>query len=264
MLATCSGSRYVYEPFNPQWNPSLQDALAHFCYAKANSELPVGVEKTMLSAFQGKQTPKQLTRAIYRGYWRTALGAKSRIIVKDPTAVLMSEWLQCKTNAQVLVVVRHPCGFASSIESLDWKLNIDHLRVQEQLMSDFLSPFEDLLTHVRGDPWLTIGAYWAAIHTVIFQQAQKRQDWILCNYEDLCLNPVNQFTRLAAQLSLEVPATRWRPLKDSTAEGRRTPSPSSTRRDSVGMPEIWKQRLSEHKIDAIQGIVREFGLGDHV
>ncbi|MEH6571147.1 MAG: sulfotransferase [Halioglobus sp.] len=266
MLATCSGSRYVYEPFNPQWNPSLQGVLGHFRYARKNDYLPAPVEDAARKAFIGKQSSKQRLRSVYRGYWRTQLGTKDRIIVKDPTAVLMSDWVAHKFNAKILTIIRHPCGFASSIESLDWKLNVDHLRVQDELMSDYLAPFEDLLIGARADPWLTIGAYWAAIHSVLFQQIENHKEWISCSYEDLCNDPVGQFSRLAGQLNLSVPDKRWDILRESsTAAGDNGRSGSAaTRRDSGRMPEIWRERLSEHQIDAIEGIVRDFGLGEYV
>ena len=60
--------------------------------------------------------------------------------------------------------MRHPCGFASSLESLGWPLNVNALLNQKELMRDHLEPYKGILRRARNDKWLTRGALWGAIH----------------------------------------------------------------------------------------------------
>ncbi|MEP0201390.1 MAG: sulfotransferase [Halioglobus sp.] len=264
ILAKCARAKYVYEPFNAHWNPKLNKHLLHFQYASSSTAVSEDVAEVAARAFEGKQSANQVMRAIYRGYWNTLGSSKSLVLVKDPTAVLMTDWISHRTHADVLIIVRHPCGFASSISALDWNLNVDHLRVQENLMQDFLGPYEDLLIRARNDPWLTLGAYWSAIHVVLFEQLQTNRDWQVCKYEEMCRDPLGQFSIISEKLGFNVPRGNWNMLEKSTTTQHYSRDPGSTRRESARMPDKWRKMLSPHQIDAVEGMVREFGLEKHL
>jgi len=157
--------RYVYEPFNDSWMPALRGNWQHFAYLDAESMAPPRILAVAGDAFQGRQSRKQLIRAARRGYWSAATRSASRVIVKDPTAMLMTEWVAAQFDAQVLIVMRHPCGIASSLEALNWPFHVESLLHQPDLMSNHLGQFEDIMRSARNDRWLSRGAIWAAAHT---------------------------------------------------------------------------------------------------
>ena len=204
------------------------------------------------------QSWKQLLRAGYRGYPRAATRPAHRVVVKDPTASLMTVWIARQFAAQVLVVMRHPCGFASSVDALGWQLRTNSLLRQQALMRDHLEPYTDVLRQVRHDEWLTRGAIWASIYKVFTRQLETHDDWHLCKYEDLCNDPVNRFSTLAQEFGLRMGQQVHRKLKVlSSTPGT---NPGSNRRDSGSMPGIWRQRMSPGQIDAVMGVVGDFGL----
>ena len=259
VLGTCTDVRYVYEPFNHRWMPALRGQLPHFTYLDDLTEASSVIEQTGRNAFLGLQSRKQLARAAYRRYWRAATHNASRVIIKDPTASLMSAWIAKQFNAQVLIIMRHPCGFASSLDALDWKLGVNSLLRQDALMRDYLENFREALNQARSDKWLTRGAIWGAIHTVFSHQLECHPNWYLLRYESLCADPVGQFETLTENTKLELnPLTREKiaalSATDSTDSG-------STRRNSRLMPDIWRKRMSPGEIDAVMGMVAEFGLG---
>lgn len=258
ILGNCGNIRYVYEPFNDSWMPVLKGNLTHFTYFNSNSVVPPIVKEVADKAFQGSQGSKQLARAARRGYWRAATRSASRVVVKDPTAVLMTEWIAKQFEAQVLIVMRHPCGIASSLDALNWPFHVNTLLHQENLMQDHLAQFEDVIRHAENDIWLTRGAIWAAAHTVFSKQLKTNADWHLCKYEDLCNNPAGLYASLAQKLNLELSHHALKKIQslssaDSTDSG-------STRRNSKAMPDVWRQRMSPGEIDAVMGVVGEFGL----
>ena len=256
VLGNCRDTRYVYEPFNHDWMPALQGQSAHFTYLKAPPCTLVG--EVAECAFQGRQSWKQLRRSVYRGYLGAATRHASSVIVKDPTAPLMSSWVSEQFNAQILFIMRHPCGFASSLDTLGWPLGVNRLLNQKTLMRDHLEPFREVLVRARNDRWETLGAIWAGIHLVYARQKESQPDWYLYKYEDICLDPLEQFTSITQTLGLE--------LRSQTLERIRALSstdstdPGSTRRNSKAMPDVWRQRMSAGEIAAVMGVVREFGL----
>ena len=180
------------------------------------------------------------------------------VIVKDPTASMMSAWLAKHFNTQVLFIMRHPCGFASSMDTLDWRLGVNGLLRQDALMRDHLQPYEELMQNAGGDKWLTRGAIWAAIHTVYARQQVDHPDWLLFKYEDICVDPFGQFDDMTSKTGLEMGEKTRRKIQVLSASSRS--DPGSTQRNSKSMPDVWRQRMSPGEIDAVMGVVSEFGL----
>ena len=182
-------------------------------------------------------------------------------MVKDPTAPLMTAWLAEKFGVTPVIIIRHPCGFASSIGKLDWNVSVRHFLRQPALMKDHLGPYADIMERATSDIWLTRGAVWAAIHRVLLSQVEQNPSWIVWRYEDLCISPIEGFAELAGKLNITLDtADKKRILSKST---KSKADPGSTYKISADMPEVWRQRLSTGQIDAVEGIVREFGVADY-
>jgi len=258
ILGNCINTRYVYEPFNHRWIPALRGKLPHFTYLGEQSAVPRVVQQNAENAFMGLQSWKQLTRATYRSYWAAATRAANQVVIKDPTASLMSEWIATQFNVQILFIMRHPCGFASSLEALGWKLGVNGLLRQDALMQDHLEPFRDVLNQARNDKWLTRGAIWASIHLVYTKQMETHPNWRLYKYEDLCADTVRMYASIAQRLSLKLSHDALKKIQSLSATD--SIDSGSTQRKSKAMPDIWQQRMSPGETDAVMGIVSEFEL----
>ena len=258
VLGNCINTRYVYEPFNPEWVPAVNGKLTHFTYFDESSDPSTDIRQNAEKAFQGLQNWKQLARAAYRGYWHVATRNAAMVIIKDPTASMMTAWLAKHFNPRVLFIMRHPCGFASSMEALDWSLGVNGLLRQEALMRNHLQPYEALIQNASNDKWLTRGAIWAAIHVVYARQQVDHPDWLLFKYEDICVDPFGQFDDMTSKTGLEMGEKTRRKIQVLSASSRS--DPGSTQRNSKSMPDVWRQRMSPGEIDAVMGVVSEFGL----
>lgn len=257
-LGNCTGVRYVYEPLNLDWVPTLRGEVSHFKYLNTMSKASPKIQRVADDAFRGLQSRRQLLRAAYRGYWRAATRSAHRVVVKDPTAPLMAAWVAKQFNAKILVVLRHPCGFASSLEKLDWQVRIDYLLRQKTLMSNHLGRYEDILRVAMKDKWLGRGAFWGAIHKVLCLQSVAKSDWYFWKYEDLCRHPLKQFSELTGKLKL--PETSFDLNESRIGNTNKGQDSGSTERNSILMPGVWRQRMSRGEIDAVMGAVDEFGL----
>jgi hypothetical protein len=259
VFSSCEKVRYVYEPFNWQWNAKLQGELSHFEYLKKESEVPRLVSKAASRAFQGRQTVRQIQRAFYRRYLWPSIKPFDYVVVKDPTAVLMTDYIASRANTDVLILVRHPCAFVSSIMRLDWHLKAKRLLRQPVLMSDHLKPYRHLIGDARGDPLTTGAAIWCAIHIVLFNQAITHPTWVVRKYEELCVDGGAPILGMCADLGLQGGT-----LIDSSAGSvdRKSDDAGSTSRPTESMPNAWKAQLSEAQVKTIMSTVRDFGLGD--
>jgi len=238
--------------------PALDGELQHFTYLDRSSKVSSATRQIAENAFQGIQNWRQLARAAYRGYWHVATRDAAMVVIKDPTASMMSAWLAKHFDAHVLFIMRHPCGFASSVDALDWNLGVNGLLRQDALMRDHLLPYKDVIQNARNDKWLTRGVVWAAIHTVYARQQVDHPDWLLVKYEDICIDPVGQFSAMTSKIGLEMSDDTRKKIQSLSAGNRS--DPGSTQRNSESMPDVWRQRMSPGEIDAVMGVVSEFGL----
>jgi len=254
VLCRAPGVRYRYESLNPHWVPALRGRPGHFRYLAPDRPGPKAVRRAGDRALAGRQSPKQLLRALYRGYGRAALRRRGRLVLKDPTACLLAGWLQARHGGEVLVLVRHPCGFASSIQRLGWPIRLRRLLDQDDLVRDHLEPYLPVLEQSIDDPWAALGAFWAAVHRVL--RAQAGDGWHFVRYETLCLAPTEAFGTLARNLGLDL-------APSATARtGPHREDPGSTAKDSRRMASIWHDRMSRDAQEAVMGPVEALGLKD--
>ncbi len=249
-LAVAPGVRYRYEPFNLHWVPALRGRLGHFRYQRPDSRGPLRLREAADRALSGRQSWKQLSRAVMRGYATSALRREGRLVIKDPTACLLAGWLRRRWDCQVVVLVRHPCGFASSVQALEWPIRLRRLLDQEQLMADHLGPWASLMERCTSDPWTALGAFWSATHVVLHAQADAA--WSFLSYENFCLEPEQSFARLSRLLGQTVP--------ELGAGGPHRADPGSTEKDSARMADIWRERLSDGQVASVMEVVETFGL----
>lgn len=254
VLSTTRRLRLNYEPFNPTRHPYL---TRQHVYLAAGDDDPY-IRRAADAAFAGKVRFHQFLRGLKWGYgWRT-IRPVDRVLVKDPTAMFLAEWVAKNFKADVLVIVRHPCGFASSIHKLGWPADVAEFMTQPRLMEDWLGPYESLLRECQGDFWRRVAAFWGSAYTVLSGQLRRHREWKCVLYEDLCLDPRGQFDRLFEAFGLEPTAATRRILsRSTTTEDNRT---KSTRRQSTMMADAWKKRLTKGQINTVMSVVREFDL----
>lgn len=253
-LSTARGVRYVYEPFNPTRHPFL---TRHHVYLGVNDD-DAPIRRAGDAAFRGEIRFHQFLRGVRWGYaWRTIRPA-DRVLVKDPTGMFLTDWIASRYNADVLVLVRHPCAFASSIHRLGWPADVGEFLEQPRLMAEWLAPHERLLRECLDDFWRRVAAFWGAAYTVLHGQLKDHPDWRLVKYEDLCSDPECEYARLFAELRLETTRQTRRFLEKSTTTQHK--HPRSTLRDSRSMLDVWRKRLSKEQIGTVMQVVRQFEL----
>jgi len=211
MIAAHPRVWYFSEPFNPDrrdcpvrhmWHYVTEaDARQFRDYLKRHCELSFPWWRT--SADEPATLFQRLRRCLSyvrrrRQGWRPLL--------KDPMALMAAEWLAGQYPLQVVVLIRHPAAFASSLKRLNWPVPPDVLLNQPRLMRDYLEPFREELEHTRRQPVDIIDHAildWRIFHHVIRLYQQRHPDWLFCRHEDLSREPLAEYEKLFRFLGLD-------------------------------------------------------------
>lgn len=259
MLAT-RGLWYVHEPFNP----NKRVWPTHFPYAARGSAAP---------------DVDRLTQCVLSGGFRRALMLANsdhplmplrllrqpvrRIMIKDPLACLLTDYLTAKFNFQTTILFRHPAGFAASVCRLGWPRgeHIRRLLDRRPLMSDHLDRYAALLErHAHEDSVASAAVLHGALNTVLwnFSQAGVGQSF---RFEDVCIDPLAHFESQYLRLGLPYTDEVVQTLEENCYDRPRsieTYHPHAVRRNSRAMADSWKQQLTADNVKQIRDIWQQF------
>jgi hypothetical protein len=279
MLATAPGLLYVHEPFSVSDPPGRGVCNVPFerwfTYVTAENEAPyyrafkdtVALEYNRLAALRRARSPAAVARALAESReWATCRRRGDRPLIKDPIALFSSEWLAQRFDMHVVVVIRHPAAFVSSITRLGWRHPFAHFLEQPGLMRDLLQPFaQEIRDAARHPPDLVDEAslLWRVIHHAIARFRERHPDWIFVRHEDLSRDPLAGFRRLFEALGLA-----WSPAVERVVERysgdanpRDTTAPvgseQTLRRASAQNVSNWKRRLNAAEIARIRANVAD-------
>lgn len=128
-----------------------------------------------------------------------------RPLVKDPIAVLSAEWLYKEFDMDVVIMVRHPAAYVSSIKRVQWRMGLGMFLKQKHLMNSYLAPLAAQIESQNKNEDDLIGdaiMAWNIFYHVISIYQEKYPNWLIIRHEDLSLDPLNQFQNIFKKLSL--------------------------------------------------------------
>lgn len=182
---------------------------------------------------------------------------RNPLILIEPLGLLSAEWFHQRFHTPVLVVIRHPASYASSIRRMGWPFEFSHLLAQPLLVERYLEPFVDELTDTPP-PEDLIGhgiLSWRILYSIVSRYVREHPDWVFVRHEDLATDSIPQYKALYERLGWEF---------SSAAEAAVIRTTSGTRaelqvgqsdrniRDSRETATIWKKRLNAREIDRIR------------
>lgn len=187
-------------------------------------------------------------------------------LIKYPIAFFSAEWLQKKFDMNIIVLIRHPAAFVSSIKKLNWSHPFSHFLAQDLLMKNILSPFQEEITkYANSQPSIIDQGIllWRIIHYTILQYQQQHPEWLFMRHEDLSRKPLTNFTKIFQYINLALTADVIMTIQEySGAENPPdTDSPvgseSTLKRNSQLNIWNWKKRLTPSEIFYIRNEVEE-------
>jgi hypothetical protein len=267
MIASHPGVSYIHEPFNPVYQPACpvahqwhhvtpEDEERFLAYLRPLLEFRHSWWQDVRARAHPRHVAGATVRAL-RAWKRRLLGC--RPLVKDPIAFFSAEWLAEAFGMDIVVVIRHPAAFASSLKRLAWAFRFDHLLGQPRLMQTLLAPFAAEVRRLAQAPPDVIAhaiLFWRIVHQVTLDYSRRHPDWLFVRHEDLSRRPLDEFRALFGRLGLDFPPRCRRAVEEHTAEGniREVPDGVKTalRRDSRANVWNWTHRLRPEEIARVR------------
>ena len=188
-----------------------------------------------------------------------------RPLIKDPIALFSAPWLAENFNMRVVVLIRHPAAFVSSVKALKWRHDFNSFLHQPHLLnSHYLAPFkEEIENFARKEHPIIEQAslLWRIFYSTIRQYQEEFPDWIFVKHEALSANPVEEFRKLYQELDLSYTQEIEERIRDFTNDDHFSDpiryQPSKLKRDSRTNMNLWKRRLKRDEIRFIKENVGE-------
>lgn len=268
MLASNPQTAYISEPLNVQHRPGVLRAEVKHWYTYITEEnqevyLPAFEELLrfryhLLSELASLRSRKDLLR-MGRDLSIFAAGALrgQRALLKDPFAVFSTPWFEKKLNCQVVITVRHPAAFASSLKRLNWPFDFSDLLNQPMLMRDHLQADRAGMSSIGPDDIIGQSALlWRMIYRFVHSTRSLFPHFHIVRHEDLSLDPVEGYKTLYQSLDLTFDDR----VKDTILNSSSSENPAelsrkkvhSVKLDSRANVDNWKKRLSAEEIIRIR------------
>lgn len=273
MLAADAQTAYISEPLNVLHRPGVfHTKVPHWyqyiCEENEQEYLPAFQELlefdyNLWEEIRSIRSRKDFLRMgrdfliFYNGLMRG-----QRPLFKDPFAVFSTPWFAKRLNCKVVITVRHPAAFASSLKRLDWPFDFHDLLDQPLLMRDHLQDCRDEMESMSVDDVIGQAALlWKLIYRSVHTTRERNPEFIVVRHEDLSRDPVPGYRDLYRSLDLEfTPRVEKIILTSSSSEN---PVELSRKKvhgyklDSRANIRSWKKRLSAEEIDRIREIAGE-------
>lgn len=269
MLAGSPNVGYVHEPFNvhrwPNWVPvRLPHVYMYLCrenealYERAIEDVlefryPV---RNVLAAEDLRHVAQVAAEFPLSLYYRLR---RMRPLLKDPIALMSAEWLAERFGAEVVVMIRHPAAFASSIKRLNWRFDFENWRDQPLLQRDLIDAYErEIREFAEREHDLVDQAIlmWNVLHHVIRAYRERHPEWVFLRHEDLSEEPLKGFRELFDRLDLTWDALAEDAIVRSSTDATRKEVPTylhrTVRRDSRAARWTWLTRLTEEERERVR------------
>jgi hypothetical protein len=184
-------------------------------------------------------------------------------LMKDPIALFSSEWLATTFDMNMIVLIRHPAAFTSSISRLNWTHNFSHFLNQPLLMRDYLAPFEAEIrafAETEHDILEQGTLLWRIIHYVILQYKERYKDWIFLRHEDISTDPLQHFEYLYKRMNLTMTDKEKKVIEDYSSEDNPTEATKGhtfVKRNSKSNIKSWRKKFTEKELTNLRTQVEE-------
>ena len=273
MLAADPSTAYISEPLNVLHRPGVFRAQVKYWYQYICEQN----DSDYLSAFNELLEYKyhfwKELRSIrsLKDFLRTGRDFRTfyyglvegrRTLFKDPFAVFSTVWFARKLNFKVVIAVRHPLAFVSSLKRLTWPFDFQDLLDQPLLMRDYLEPFRYQMESAKSEDVVGRSALlWMLIYRVVHVNRDLNPDLMIVRHEDLSHDPVNGFRDLYAALGLDYTSHVQKIiLNSSSSENPKELSRNKRHKvklDSRANVDNWKKRLSDEEIKRVRKMTEE-------
>jgi hypothetical protein len=252
LLAASPGAAMAgREPMNPR---GRQYALGGTLEGWARLTEPTRRQRFLLgSAYRGLN-PLLYSRFGIR-QWAGPL-PRTRLVVKDPYAMLSTPAVVTATGAVPVLVYRHPGAVLASYRRVQWTPRLDELAriVAAARTNEGLRDLPMIPVSGEVSPAEEIGLFWAALHELALADA-ARAGTVIVSHTEVATGGVEAGRALADRLRLTwSPAMTAELSKESS--GRAVPAGRlhNFDRAPATVAEEWRTRLDDEEIERVEHV----------
>lgn len=276
MCAASSSVVYIHEPFKPvKYRPGICGAKFHYWFTYITDENEnyyyQPLKKTTNLSYNLAAALRYFADAggmkkIIKGYFQFMGYRRNEFIplLKDPIALLSADWLATSFDMNIVVMIRHPAAFISSLKRLNWTHPFTHFLEQPLLMRDHLSSFEaEINEYANKDQDIIDQAclLWRILYYVVHKYRSIHSHWSFLRYEDIAKDPIQQFSNLYQKLGLEYTHEVETQILEYSVSPNQTqlkpPDFNLSRLNSKKNIWAWKSRLNHSEITYVRKRVED-------
>jgi hypothetical protein len=242
------------EPMNPRGH---QYALAGTLPGWTRLEQPTQRQLRLLRRSYHGWSPRVYSRYGVRqwaGVW-----PGTRIVVKDPFAMLSLPRLAEVTRAKPILLYRHPGAILASYRRMGWRADADEIRALLQVARRGGSHDPALGGDQESDTD-AMAYFWSTLHALALHDLESLPAAIVVSHEELAQAGQPALRALYDHCDLQ-----WTGHVGLALTGQRgdaaTQSPANRLHDFDRAPhevaQAWRARLSEREIDALESATQE-------
>jgi hypothetical protein len=167
-------------------------------------------------------------------------------------------------NFKIVISVRHPLAFVSSLKWLNWSFDFQDLLDQPLLMRDHLESFRSQMESAKSKDVVEQGALlWKMIYQAVHAKRtlSLNPDFIVVRHEDLSQDSVTGFRNLYEMLRLDYTHQVEKSILNSSSS--ENPMELSRKKvhdvrlDSRASVSNWKKRLTEDEIQRVRKMTED-------
>lgn len=270
MLAADASTAYISEPLNVHHRPGVYRTSVKYWYTYITDEngadyLPAFNE---LLDFKYHTVRETLALRSFKDFLRMGRDFHTffngsmqgrRILIKDPFAVFSTPWFEKQLHCKVVITVRHPGGFVSSLKRLGWNFDFNNFISQPLFMRDHLEGDRTAMESMPKDDLVGQAALlWKIIYRFVHGTRSQFPQFHVVRHEDLSRDPINEYQALYQSLHLGFTER----VKDIIQNSSSSENPTklaknkthSVKLDSRANLDNWKKILSPEEITRVRKI----------
>lgn len=227
------------EPMNPR---ESQFALAGTLDGWVALDRPTARQQRLLRrCFRGLE-PRTFGR--YGIHQERALLPRTRIVVKDPFALLSVPAVVCCTGARAVVVYRHPAAVLASYRRMGWTADVEEVDALLGLGGGLRD---------RGDDATAMARFWDGLHGRVLSWFDDVPDAMLVSHADLVRRGNPAVEEVARRLDLPARSPSWSSPRAAPVGG----PDAGTRLHNFDRPReeidsTWRERVDPAEVRSIE------------
>lgn len=182
-----------------------------------------------------------------------------RVLCKDPIGVFSAPWIHDRYHCHIIICVRHPAAFASSLVRLGWAFDFSNWLEQPLFMKDCAGPYAESIEEYATKPPALIDQailLWKVIYRRVQVYRDLFPDWCVIRHEDLASDPMGVFPKLYQSCGLEFGTAARQFIASTTSSNNPIEVPPEdckvVTRNSAKMARIWKTRLTAEEVSHVR------------